>query len=148
MAGIGEQFWAQLAILGGALCYSCATLFLRRFGHYPNRIMAAGACLGGGLMLTPLALVYEQPWQMQATPSSVIAVVVLGLLPTAFAALLYFRLVRRIGAGNFAQVNYLVPGCGVLWGMLLLGEQPQAQSLLALGLILAGVWLVTRGRQR
>jgi len=148
VAGIGDQFWAQLAILGGALCYSCATLFLRRYGRYPNRIMAAGATLAGGLVMTPLALVFEQPWQMQATPGALLAVVVLGLVPTALASLLYFWLVRRIGAGNFSQVNYLIPGAGVLWGMLLLGEQPQTQSLLALGLILTGVWLVTHGRRR
>ncbi len=146
--GIGQQFWAQLAVLGGALCYSCATLFLRRFGRYPNRIMAAGACLAGGLALIPLTLYLEQPWQMQASLGSLGAVVVLGLLPTAFGALVYFQLVRRVGAGNFAQVNYLIPGCGVLWGMVLLGERPQPQSLLALGMILAGVWLVTRGGKK
>jgi len=148
LAGIGEQFWAQLAVLGGALCYSTSTLFLRRFGRYPSQIMAAGACLAGGLALIPLVLVYEQPWQMQPSSASLFAVLVLGLLPTAFASVLLFQLVPRIGAGNFAQVNYLVPGCGVLWGMTLLGEQPQAQSLLALALILIGVLLVTHGGKR
>ncbi len=146
VSGLGAMFWAQVSVLGGALCYSFSTVFIRRFGSLPNEIMAAGACLTGGVALVPLALVLEQPWQLQPTPGALITVLVLGLLPTAFGALLYFRLVRRIGAGNFAQVNYLIPGCGVLWGILLLGEQPQAQSLLALGLILSGVWLVTRKR--
>jgi drug/metabolite transporter (DMT)-like permease len=148
LGGLGEQALAQLAVLGGGVCYALTTLFVRRFAaDQPDLPLAAGASLAGAVVVAPVALL-EQPWSVTPTPQGLAAVLALGLFATALASLVYFGLVRRVGAGNFAQVNYLIPGLGVLWGMLLLGESPRPVAWVALALILAGIWLVTGGPRR
>jgi len=146
LAGLGERVLSQLAVLSAAVSYAVTTIFVRRFVRLPGRIMAAGATAAGTLLILPPALVLEQPWRLSPSPDSVLAVLLLGLLPTGLATLIYFRLVRTLGATVFSQVNYLIPVMGVVWGVTLLGEQPGPRALTALALILGGVGLVTRAR--
>jgi len=144
LAGLGAAVVAQLAVLGGAISYAITTVFTRRYVRLPGRVMAAGATLTGALWVAPLALYFEQPWQLAPTLKSVAAVIELGLLPTALATLIYFRLVPAVGATAFAQINYLVPIFGVGWGTLFLAEQPSWRALCALLLVLIGIALVNR----
>jgi drug/metabolite transporter (DMT)-like permease len=60
--------------------------------------------------------------------------VVLGLLCTGLAYVLYFRLIGDLGAATASTVNYVVPVAGVLVSVLLLGE-PVTWNLLAGGLV-------------
>ncbi len=72
----------------------------------------------------------------------------LGVLPTGVATLIYFRLIKTIGATMLSQVNYLIPVMGVVWGVALLGERPSWNALAALTLILIGIALVNRSRAK
>ncbi len=70
------------------------------------------------------------------------AVLALGLVCTALAFVLYFRLIAEVGATRTLTVTFLVPVFGVLWGALFLGEELRpAQGVGAL-VLLAGVRLV------
>jgi drug/metabolite transporter (DMT)-like permease len=73
------------------------------------------------------------------------AIAYLGLLPTALAALLFFYLVPRLGANNFAQINYLIPVLGALWGVIFLGETASWRLLTALALVLCAITIVRKG---
>jgi drug/metabolite transporter (DMT)-like permease len=148
LSDLGGAWVAQMAILGGAVSYAVNTVFTRRNLHIPGTILAAGAVTAGMLMLLPLALLLEQPWKIQPTSSALWSIVALGVLSTALATLLYFHLLRAIGATAFSQVNHMIPIMGVLWGTLFLGERPGFRDLLALTLILIGVWLVNHSAKR
>ncbi len=65
----------------------------------------------------------------------------LGLFPTALATLMYFRLIRRLGASTFSQINYLIPVLGGLRGIWLFGE-PYNWKLFG-SLVLIGICLVS-----
>lgn len=145
LGGLGSAVLAQLAILAGAVSYAVTTVFARRRAHLPGRVMAAGATTAGTAIVLPWALVFEQPWAAQPSTASLAAAVILGVLPTGAATLLYFYLVRAIGATGLSQVNYLIPVMGLLWGMALLGERPGWRAAAALGLVLTGIALVNRG---
>jgi drug/metabolite transporter (DMT)-like permease len=47
----------------------------------------------------------------------------------------------------FSQVNFITPALGVFFGIVFLGEAPNADAWLALAMIVTGIWLVTRGRR-
>ncbi len=147
LTGLGAHVAAQLAVIGGALCYAVTTVFVRRFANLPDVLMAAGATTTGALAIVPLALIVESPLSLSPSLASIAAVVVLGVASTGFAALIYFYLIRTVGAAIFSQVNFLTPAIGVGFGMVFLGERPGAEAWLALLLIASGVWLVTRGRR-
>jgi len=148
LEGIGEMLWAQLALFAAACCYATSTMVVRRVVRHRGTSMAALATLIGALLLAPLALWLEAPLNSSPTSASLWALLGLGLLPTALATLIYFRLLGRVGANVFAQVNYLIPILGVLWGALLLGEQPGWREAIALALILGGVAIVNREARR
>jgi drug/metabolite transporter (DMT)-like permease len=144
LSGLGAQAAAQLAVVGGALCYAITTVFVRRFANLPDVLMAAGAVTTGALAILPLAFLFESPLSLSPSSASMLAVVVLGLVSTGFAALIYFYLIRTVGAAIFSQVNFLTPAIGVALGMIFLGELPGPDAWSALALIVIGVWLVTR----
>lgn len=144
LAGLGGAVASQLAVLSGAISYAVTTIFVRRFVRLPGRVMAAGATTAGALLILPGSLWFERPWSLAPSTASVLAVVVLGILPTGVATLIYFRLVSSLGATVFSQVNYLIPVLGVVWGVALLGERPGLEAVTALTLILVGVALVSR----
>ena len=145
LAGIGDNVLGQLAVLGGALCYGISTVFVRTQPSFPGLQMAAGAVLAGTITSLPLAFLLEDPLSMTPTADSIQALVLLGIFPTALAALIYFRVLRNLGATTFSQLNYVIPILGSLWGVLLLGELLQLRMLTALGLVLIGIYFIQPG---
>ena len=53
----------------------------------------------------------------------------------------------RGGAVLVALNNYLIPAFGVMWGMLLLGEEPSLNAFIALGLILCAITVANRRKR-
>lgn len=68
----------------------------------------------------------------------------LGLLCTAFAYILYFRLLAEIGPVKASTVTFLIPVFGVLWGAWLLDEPLSLAHLYGGLLIAVALWLVLR----
>ena len=79
------------------------------------------------------------------TPSSevILAVLAVGLLCTGIAYLIYFRLIREIGAASALTVTFLIPVFGVLWGYLFLDEIVGWHTLAGASIVLLGTALVT-----
>jgi len=145
LKGFGLHVTGQIAILGAALCYAFTTLYVRKYASLPALVMAAGSMLIGTLVITISAFLFENP--LQATlPStqSMVAVIYLGLFPTALATLIYFYLIPRLGAARMSQVNFVVPVAGTLLGILFLGETVSIKVFMALFMILVAVYLVSR----
>ncbi|RNF33664.1 EamA/RhaT family transporter [Paracoccus methylarcula] len=144
LAGLGHAIWAQLAILGAALSYAFANVFGRRFrsmGLDPV-VTAAGMVTGSSALLIPLALSVDG-WPGAEVPGQVwLAAIVLGVLSTGFAYVLYFRVLARAGATNISLVTFLVPVSAVLLGWLFLAETLGAAHLLGVALIALGLALI------
>ena len=84
---------------------------------------------------------------MTPTAPALWAAVILGAVHTALAALIYFRTIRNLNAVTFAQINYLIPVLGSIWGILLLGESFGPNVVMALCLVLAGIYFVQPRRR-
>jgi drug/metabolite transporter (DMT)-like permease len=83
-----------------------------------------------------------------AAPSSeaIAAIIVLGLLCTAVALVVFGWLVAEIGPGRALVLTYIAPVVAVALGVAVLDERPGAGAVAGLLLILAGSWLSTDGR--
>ena len=66
-----------------------------------------------------------------------------GFLCTAFAYLLYFRLIADIGPLRSLTVTFLIPPFGILWGYLVLGETLTGGFVFGGAVVCLAVWLVT-----
>lgn len=142
LAGVGGdvlRIVSQLAVLGGALCYALQSVLTRLIIKGDVLVSAATTLLIAAVIVVPVALWLDRPWTLAPSPSSVGAVIWLGVAPTALATILYFMLIRSAGPSFMSLVNYLSPGVAVMLGLLVLGETPQANAYLGLALILAGI---------
>ena len=136
----------QAAVAGAAFCYGMSTVYARRAlrGH-PPFLMAASQLSMAALILWPLALLLGLGNVREATsPRILLAVGWLGFASSGFAYILYYNLIRRMGATQLTMVTYLIPIMGLMLGAVVLGEHITATALLALVLILAGVVIVHR----
>lgn len=142
LSGLGHHFFAELSVVGGALCFAVAAVVTRRAPDIPIPILSAGVMVAAAITAVPVAILFDWPFDITPTTEAYIAVVWLGIFPTGLATLLYFFVVLQAGTGFFAMSNYLVPVAGVVWGTLFLNETPGWHSLLSLLMILSGIWLV------
>jgi drug/metabolite transporter (DMT)-like permease len=115
----------------------------RRFGQLPAIVTAAGSMSCAALLMLPASLVIDRPWTLAPTPAAVGAVAVLAVLCTAIATIIYFRLVRTLGALATTSGSYLRAGFSVAFGILFLGENFTWSTLSGMVLIIVGVVAVT-----
>ncbi|MBE8158069.1 MAG: DMT family transporter [Betaproteobacteria bacterium] len=142
LAGLGENVWAQLAVLGAACSYGFATVFGLRFRRagVPPLSAAAGQTAAASVILLPVALASEQVWLMPAPGAETLAAVaVLGLLTTALAYFLYFQILSTAGATNVMLSVFLVPVSAIILGALFLGEILAVKHFYGMALIGLGL---------
>lgn len=147
LATLGSDTVRQIAVVLASFCYAVNAVVTKRVsGHDPYAVSAA-IMICGSAMLVPASLMLDAPWTLGPTGPAWFALVMLGVFPTGLASLIMLALLRRQGAGYFAQINFLVPLFGVFWGVAILSERPPASALAALALILAGI-AISRGTLR
>jgi drug/metabolite transporter (DMT)-like permease len=142
LSGIGSSLSAQLACLGATFCYALAGVYGRRFrswGVGPLDV-ATGQLVAGTLLILPVALFVDAPWQLVVPgTTTLLAVGGLALLSTTVAYFLYFSLIARAGATNALLVTLLIPVTAILLGTLLLGEVLLPRHWIGMALITAGL---------
>jgi drug/metabolite transporter (DMT)-like permease len=111
-------------------------------GLDPRAAMGASLALAA-LVLTPFAL--ASPGEAP-TGEAWLSIVVLGLVCTALAFVVFSVLIAELGPGRAIVITYVNPVVALAAGVLFLSERPGAGALLGLALILAGSWLSTDGR--
>ena len=144
LSGIGTTApLAQMAVLGASLCYALAPIWGQRFSHLPAIVTAAGAMSCAAILMLPLAAIFERPWTLAPTGQAVTAVLGLAVVCTALAMVIYFRLIRTLGALGTTSGSYLRAGFAVALGTALLGEELTWSALAGMALIVVGVIAVT-----
>jgi drug/metabolite transporter (DMT)-like permease len=142
--GLGQHTLAQLAIVFATVCYACAAIFGTRFRGLHPLVPAAGSLVCGTAMLVPLSLAFEQPWTLTPSASSLAALLGLSVLSTAFAFVLYFRLIQTLGSIGVTSQAYLRVPIGVLIGVIFLGESLSVAAVIGLVCIMLGVAAMVR----
>ena len=142
LGGLGTALGAQVACLAAALTYALAGIFGRRFRHMgvtPIATAAGQVCASTVLLLPPMLLL-DRPWALAPPHATTWAAVLgLGLLSTAVAYVLYFRILAAAGATNLLLVTFLVPVSAILLGSLVLGEALLPRHFAGMALIGAGL---------
>ena len=145
----GQLAIGVLACLIATACYGCAGFLTRRWiterGGLDAKLVAFGSQIGAVLFLLPffgysLTSGPAVDWAQPGVWASVLAV---GFLCTAFAYLLYFRLIADISPLRSLTVTFLIPPFGILWGYLVLGETLTGGFVFGGAVVCLAVWLVT-----
>jgi len=142
----GPPLWAVILPVFAAISYGLAATYGKRFRGVAPPVTAAGQLTAATLLVLPVSLVADSPWQLPLPPlSAVLAVLALALLSTAYGYILFFRIMAAAGATNTSLVTLLVPPSAILAGMLFLGERLTPLGMLGMALVLMGL-VVLDGR--
>ncbi len=133
----------QVAILIAALSYAFAGIFGKQLNHLNPLVSAAGMLTASALIMIPATLLLEPIGSFQPNYTSIFAVLLLGVACTAFAYLLYFKILVQAGSSNLSLVTFLIPPSAMMMGVLFLKEKVSATDVLGLCLILAGMAIAT-----
>ncbi len=133
---------AAAASLGAALSYAVGGTYVRRsMGDVPPLVLAAGQTTAAALLLLPPAVLTGGIPHVP-TPAAVAALVALGTVSTAVAWPAFFRLLGRTSPTVASTVTFIVPGFGIVWGALILGEPIGVATLVGFALVLVSLVLV------
>lgn len=142
LGGSMDALLAQLAVLGGAVCYAVNTIVARRRPQCDVWVTAAVVLGFSALLTAPLGALHLPVSNLPA--QALWAVALLGVISTAAATVVYFQLVSVAGPTFLSLINYLIPLWAVVMGIAFLGERPDWNALVALLLILGGIALSQR----
>ena len=128
----------MLARLAGCACYGVAASATRRWLVGVSALATAtGSQIGATLFL---ALPAAWSWLVRFPGATVWwALLVLGVLCTGVACILYFRLIASAGPARALTVTFLVPVFAVFYGAVFLGEPVTAWTLACAAVIVCGV---------
>jgi drug/metabolite transporter (DMT)-like permease len=132
---------AVAATIGATVSYAFAGTFVKRFmGDVPGVALATGQLTSATLILLPIAILSGPP----GTPSvgGTVSLLALGVLSTALAWPVFFRVLRRTGATAASTVTFVVPVFGMVWGSLALGEHIGPEFLAGFALVLVSLVLI------
>ena len=139
---MGLTLLAMGACLLATLCYGLAASFTKRHlsGVHPMAT-AAGSQIGASLALAAPTIGF---WPTHSvSPTAWWAVLALGLLCTALAYVLFFRIIETAGPAKALTVTFLVPVFALFYGVLFLSETITGWTLLCGAVILVGTGLST-----
>lgn len=123
LGGFGEHILAQFAIMGAALSYAISAIYARRLHAVPPMVAACGQLTASTLVMAPIVLWLCPPWDIAFPGYAALgAVVGLGLICSALAYGLYFRILATAGATNVQLVTLLIPVSASALGISILGE--------------------------
>ena len=140
--GLPHSILAMLGCLAAALSYGFANVFGRRFKHMGVApvVGAFGQLAATAVMVAPIALVFDRPWQLSLPTTGVWASMIgLALLSTALAYAIFFRLLASAGTTSISLVTLLIPVSAILLGAFILGEHLSAAQLGGMALIGLGL---------
>jgi drug/metabolite transporter (DMT)-like permease len=139
-----ENFFYALLILFGSTFYVIGGLLTLKISKKKNENVTASILIWGSIVIFPITMIIEQPWNLSPRLDSTISLIYLGIFPTGIAWLLRFQILKRNGLVFQAQVAYLIPIFGVILGYIFLNEIITTKVLIALIAVIVGFYFVRR----
>ena len=139
-----ENFFYALMILVGSTFYVVGGILTLKISSKKNENLTSSILIWGSLIIFPIMIYYEQPWNFVPRLDSTISLIYLGVFPTGIAWLIRFHILKKNGLVFHSQVAYLIPIFGVILGYIFLKEVITFKVLIALIAVVVGFYFVRR----
>jgi drug/metabolite transporter (DMT)-like permease len=140
LRGLGLKVLGQLALVFAAMSIAMAGIYGRRMKGIPPLLSATGQAATTLIVLVPLMLIHDRPWELPMPGTTTwLSVAGIALGGTALGYTIYFRLLATAGATNIAMVTFLNPITALLLGTIFLHEIIEPRHLA--GMLLIGTGL-------
>ncbi|HIF62132.1 MAG TPA: DMT family transporter [Candidatus Pelagibacter sp.] len=140
-----NNYTSALLILCGSTFYVIGGLLTLKISNKKNENVTASILIWGSLVLFPICLFVEHPWNLTPRLDSTISLIYLGIFSTGIAWLLRFYILKHNGLVFQSQVAYLIPIFGVILGYLILKEVITIKVIFSLIAVIIGIYIVKKG---
>jgi len=142
-SGSAEFIISIIACLFASSLYGLSgVIIIKHAKKIEPKALALGSMFFGGISLLPFIIIF--PIQGKVSLEIISYLMVFGILCTAIAFLIYFKLIKEIGTIKALTVTYLMPVFGIVWAFIILGERPNASMIIGLIIILVGIYLISK----
>ena len=153
--------WFALMVAGATLCYAISVNGIKRYLSEVNSITASVwsfTIIGSITLVFPILqnLIFGKPdelnlwedffYRLRVNPlawESLGFVCILAIVGSAISVILFNVLIKKSTAIFASSCTYLIPVVAVMWGTLD-GEKVVVFQLLAILIILSGIWLINK----
>jgi drug/metabolite transporter (DMT)-like permease len=142
--GLEATTWGILAITAASFLYGVAIVYTRNNLRGLQPLAApTGQMMIATLYMLPFSLLIDRPYLLpMPSLASLGSVLALGVLGTALAFTVYYKLLERASASYVSMTTYMIPVFGVILGAIVLNEAITWERVAGCGLILLGVMIV------
>ena len=139
-----NNFLSALLILLGSTCYVIGGVLTLKISKKKNENVTGSILIWATLILIPIVIFTEQPWNSLPRVDSTVSVIYLGLVSTGIAWLLRFRILVNNGLIFQSQVSYLIPIFGTILSYIFLKEIITTKVLVSLIAVSVGIYFVRK----
>jgi drug/metabolite transporter (DMT)-like permease len=146
-AGLAEATAGDLMMLGSTLTWAAYTLLSVDPARRSGSLSITAAALWVAAVPNGLLALHTGTWHAAPGAGAIAALCFLGIGASGLSMWLFTEAVAEIGPERGSAFQYVQPLVTVAAAHLMLAERITAGQLLAGPVILAGVWLVQRGKR-
>ena len=140
--GTLESYLSVIACILAASLYGVSGVITKKYASdIEAKELTFGSITIAGIILLPFIIF--SPISGTVTLSLVGVLIIFGILCTAIAYLIYYLLIKELGAVKALTVTYLMPVFGIFWAYVYLNEEISSSVYLGLIIILLGIYLVS-----
>ena len=139
-----NNFISALLILLGSTCYVIGGVLTLKISKKKNENVTGSILIWAIIILIPLTIFLEKPWNINPSTESTISLIYLGVISTGLAWLLRFRILKNNGLIFQSQVSYLIPIFGMVLGYIFLKEMITSKIIVSLIAVLVGLYFVKK----
>lgn len=140
--GTLESYISVIACILAASLYGISGVITKKYAFdIEAKELTFGSITIAGIVLLPFIIF--SPISGTVTLSLIGVLIVFGVLCTAIAYLVYYLLIKELGAVKALTVTYLMPVFGIFWAYIYLDEEISVLVYVGLLIILLGIYLVS-----
>ena len=143
-----NNFFSAIMILLGSTGYVIGGVLTLKISQKKNENVTASILIWATIILIPLMILIEQPWQYTPSINSSVTLIYLGIVATGIAWLLRFRILKNNGLVFQSQVAYLIPIFGIILGFIFLKELITPKVLVAVIAVIIGIYFVKKSNTK
>ena len=141
LSGLVDPLWVGAVILASVGYALAPALIAHKIGFVPTAgVISLSMVFVGLIYLLPASLALPKEIAAEPALESWISLVVLGVVCSAIAFVIFFALIKEIGAARATLITYLNTLVALLLGIVFLGEPITLGLLIGLPLVLIGSW--------
>ncbi len=138
--GIGlHNLIYEFAIFAGVMSFALALILFEKIPQGTPIRSVRNMLWIASLPLTTVALISDKPWSLNWNFDGMISLLILGVMSSGLAYVIYAVLIHRSGPVFTSIANFIVPLVGVLLGVSIRGEHFGSKEVLALILIISAL---------